>query len=140
VPTEAELRLADLPLKSHERLFRERVPLDPVQHERVRPSDPWDFGQLAEGVEAWGFRLMQERRAYVGRAEVAQLWYEDDFVPIVETLRAADFVGEAESDGDAYIRVVTDRYELLRTHEWSDDVLDRLRGEGGRRRGRPWRR
>src|SRR4051795_9234358 len=34
------LRLPHLPLKSHERLFRERVPLDRERHARVRPSDP----------------------------------------------------------------------------------------------------
>jgi hypothetical protein len=141
VPTDGGLRLADLPLKSHERLFSERVPLEPARLARVSPSDPWDYGRLAEGVEAWGFRLMQERQSYFDRAEVARLWYEHDFVPVVETLRAAEFVGATESEGDAYIRVVTDRYELLRTHEWSDDVLARLRGEdAARRRGRGRRR
>jgi hypothetical protein len=134
VETGAELRVADLPLKSHERVFCERVPVEPEQLERVRPSDPWDFGRLAEAVEAWGFRLMQERRAYVDREEVAQLWYGDDFLPVVETLRAAGLIGPEESAGDAYMRVVTARYELLRTHEWSGAVLDRLRGVERRRR------
>jgi hypothetical protein len=138
VGTGDALRLADLPLKSHERLFRERVPLDLARHVRVTPSDPWDFGRLAEGVEAWGFRVMQERREYMDREEVARLWYEEDFLPVVETLRAGGFIGTSESDGDAYMRVVTARYELLRTHEWSGEVLDRLRGVERRRRG--WRR
>ena len=56
VGVDARLRLADLPLKSHERLFFERVPLPPEARERVRLSDPWDYARLAEGVEAWGFR------------------------------------------------------------------------------------
>jgi hypothetical protein len=129
------LRLADLPLKSHERLFRERVPLDRERHARVRPSDPWDFGRLAEGVEAWGFRVMQERREYMDREEIAQLWYEEDFLPVAETLRDAELIGASESDGDAYMRVVTARYELLRTHEWSGEVLDRLQGVERRRHG-----
>lgn len=132
------LRLADLPLKGHERLFRERVPLDAEQLARVRPSDPWDYGRVAEAVEAWGFRLMQERREYVDREEVARLWYEHDFQPIVATLREGEFIGAEEAEGDAYMRVVTARYELLRTHEWSDDILDRLRGVERRGRGR-WR-
>jgi hypothetical protein len=34
------------------------------------------------------------------------------------------------------MRVVTVRYELLRTHEWSGDILDRLQGVERRRRGR----
>src|SRR3954469_10976171 len=37
------LQLADLPLKSHERVFFERVPLPREARERVRPSDPWDY-------------------------------------------------------------------------------------------------
>ena len=55
-----DLLRADLPLKSHERVFFERVPLPREARERVRPSDPWDFGRLAENVEAWGWRWCQE--------------------------------------------------------------------------------
>jgi hypothetical protein len=136
VGTDGGLELADLPLKSHERLFQERVPLDPAQHERVRLSDPWDWGTLAENVEAWGFRAMQERREYMDRDEVARLWFEEDFAPVVETLREAGFIRAPETEGDAYRRVVGKRYELLRTHDWSDEVLDRLRGVERRRRTR----
>jgi hypothetical protein len=128
IGTGAGLRLGDLPLKSHERHFSERVPLDTEQRARVRPSDPWDYAILAEGVEAWGFRVMQERREYMDREEVARLWYEDDFLPVVETLRECDFIRPSETEADAYMRVVSARYELLRTHEWSGDILDRLRG------------
>jgi hypothetical protein len=135
VGTGDELRLADLPLKGHERLFRERVPLAPEQLARVRPSDPWDYGRLAEGVEAWGFRVMQGRREYMDREEVARLWYWEDFLPVVKTLREGEFIGSSESEGDAYMRVVTARYELLRTHEWSGDILDRLHGVERRGRG-----
>jgi hypothetical protein len=133
VGTDDTLRLADLPLKDHERLFKERVPLPPEQHARVRPSDPWAYGDLAEGVEAWGFRVMQERREYIVREEIAQLWFEHEFVPVVETLRAGDFIRPSETEADAYMRVVAARYELLRTHEWSDEILDRLRGVERRR-------
>jgi len=140
VPTGDTLRLADLPLKGHERLFGERVPLDPARAARVSPCDPWDYGVLAEGVEAWGFRVLQERREYLGREEIARLWYEDEFRPVVEMLREAGFIRESETDADAYMRVVAARYELLRTHEWSGDILDRLQGEerrGRRRRSSP---
>ena len=128
------LALGDLPLKSHERVFQERVPLERAQHERVRPSDPWDWGLLAEAVEAWGFRAMQERREYMDRDEVARLWFEEDFAPVVATLREAGFIHPGETEGDAYRRLSGKRYELLRTHEWSDEVLDRLRGVERRRR------
>jgi hypothetical protein len=136
IGADGELRMADLPLKDHERLFHERVPLEPEQHDRVRPSDPWDYGRLAEGVEAWGFRVMQERREYMDREEVARLWFEEDFLPIVDMLRAGGFIRSSESDADAYMRVVTARYELLRTHQWSGEILDRLQGVERRRRGR----
>jgi hypothetical protein len=136
IGADGALRMADLPLKDHERLFHERVPLEPELHARVRPSDPWDYGRLAEGVEAWGFRVIQERREYMDREEIARLWFEEDFSPVVETLRAGGFIRPSESAADAYMRVVTARYELLRTHDWSDEVLDRLQGVERRRRGR----
>jgi len=134
VDTGHELRLADLPLKGHERLFRERVPLSAEQLARVGPSDPWDLGRLAEGIEAWGFRVMQERREYMGRDEIARLWFEEDFLPVVEMLREGEFIRSSETDADAYMRVVSARYELLRTHEWSGEILDRLQGVERRRR------
>jgi hypothetical protein len=106
----------------------------------VRPSDPWEFGRLAEGIEAWGFRVTQERREYMDRQEVAQLWYEDEFLPVVDMLREGGFIRPSETEADAYTRVVTARYELLRTHEWSDEILDRLQGVERRRRSRLRRR
>jgi hypothetical protein len=133
VGTGDELRLADLPLKGHERLFKERVPLPPERHARVQPSDPWHYGDLAEGVEVGGFRLMQERREYMDRVEVARAWFEDEFEPVVATLREAELVHENETDADAYRRVAAARYVLLRTHDWNDEVLARLRGEERRR-------
>jgi hypothetical protein len=135
VPADAGLRPADLPLKGHERLFVERVPLGEEQLARVRPSDPWDFGRLAEGVEAWGFRVMQGRREYMDREAVARLWYEEDFLPVVNTLREGDFIRPSETEGDAYSRVVSARYVLLRTHEWSDEIVDRLQGIERRKGG-----
>jgi hypothetical protein len=126
IGTDKELRLSDLPLKGHERLFRERVPLPPEAAARVVLSDPWDYGKLAEGVEAWGFRLMQRRGEFLDRAEVARLWFEDEYDPVVEMLREADMIGPG-TEADAYMRIADERYRLLRTHEWSDEVIARLR-------------
>lgn len=122
-----DVLISDLPVKGHERLFRERVPLDEERLARIQPSDPWDYGILAEGVEAWGFRAMQGRRHFMDRAEVAQLWFDEDYEPVSAMLDAADLVERGETETDAYMRVVTARYMLLRTHEWSDEVLERLR-------------
>jgi hypothetical protein len=129
----ADLRVSELPLKDHERLFRERVPLDAERRRRIKLSDPWDFGVLAEAVEAWGFRLMQERGHFYQRAEVARTWFDEEYVPVSELIASGDLIERGETETDAYLRVAADRYLLLRTHEWSDDVLDRLRQAEQRR-------
>jgi hypothetical protein len=129
----ADLRVSELPLKDHERLFRERVPLDAERRARIKLSDPWDFGVLAEAVEAWGFRLMQERGHYYERADVARTWFDEEYVPVSELISEGDLVERGETETDAYLRVAGDRYLLLRTHEWSGDVLDRLRQAEQRR-------
>lgn len=129
-----DVRVADLPLKSHERLFFDRVPLDAERRKRIGLSDPWDYGVLAEGVEAWGFRAMQERHTYLDRAAVAQLWFDEEYVHVVDMLTAAGFRERGETEADAYMRIVSVRYMLLRTHEWSPEVVERLRREDRRRR------
>jgi hypothetical protein len=134
VPLSLETRVPDLPLKGHERLFRERVPLTAEQRERVQVTDPWDYGELAEAVEAWGFRAMQERHEYLDRRQVATLWFDDEYGPVVEMLLDGGFVERHETPADAYLRVAGARYRLLRTHEWSDEVLARVRGVARRRR------
>jgi hypothetical protein len=131
VPASRDLMLAELPLKSHERIFFERVPLPPEVRERVRPGDPWDFGDLAENIEAWGWRWTQEHGRLIDRRELARRWYEEEYVPVVTMLRDADML-RGDTEADAYLRVVGERYRLLRTHEWSEQVLSRLRAQRGR--------
>ena len=131
-----DLRVSDLPLKGHERLFRERVPLGREERSRLTVSDPWDYGALAEGVEAWGFRAMQDRGSFMDRREVAHLWFTSEYLPVVETLRAGGLVEPGETEADAYMRITAMRYRVLRTHEWSDEVLDELRETERRARRR----
>ncbi len=126
VPLDRELRSRDLPLKGHERLFRERVPLSEDARRRVRPADPWDFGALAEGVEAWGLRAIQARGELMTREEVADAWYREDYIPVVEMLREAGLADDT-NETDRYMRVVSERYRLMRTHEWSERILTELR-------------
>jgi hypothetical protein len=126
VDVHSGMRPADLPLKGHERLFHERVPLPPEARERVRPSDPWDYGCLAEGVEAWGLRAIQARGEYMPREQVAEAWYRDDYLPVVNTLRESGLL-DGRNETDVYMRVVSDRYRLMRTHEWSEKILTELR-------------
>src|SRR3954454_24213807 len=136
VPLDSETRVSDIPLKDHERLFRERVPLAPDARARIDVSDPWDFGRLAEAVEAWGFRAMQERGTFMDRGEVGRRWFAEEYAPVTEMLRAGDLLHEDETETDAYMRVAGDRYRALRTHDWSNEVLDELRRSDIKRRRR----
>ena len=123
-----EISIKDLPIKSHERLFRERVPLPPKARKRIELSDEWRYAGLAEGVEAWGFRAMQARGELMTREQVAAAWFREEYEPVVEMLREADLMGPG-SETESYMRVATLRYLLLRTHDWDDEVIERLRGE-----------
>ena len=127
------ITIADLPLKSHERVFYERVPLPEEARSEIRLSDPWDFAVLAEGVEAWGFRAIQKHGEALDRVETARLWLETEYRPVVEMLREAGMIDRRQTETEAYMRVAADRYRLLRTHSWSEDVLERLLEGRGRR-------
>ncbi|MDP9385761.1 MAG: chromosome partitioning protein ParB [Actinomycetota bacterium] len=126
-----DVRLSDLPLKGHERVFAERVPLQPEQRARLRLLDPWDYALLAEGVEAWGFRAMQERLAFMDRGEVARAWFADEYEPVVRMMREGGFLAPGETEADAYMRLASRRYRLLRTHRWTPEILERIRRESG---------
>ncbi len=109
-------------------MFFERVPIPFEARAEIALSDPWRYAELAEGVEAWGFRMMQGRGELMARAEVASCWLEDEYRPVVEMLRESDLIGTG-TETDAYMRVVAERYRLMRTHEWNADVIERLRSE-----------
>jgi hypothetical protein len=132
VPVDGDLRVSDLLLKDHERLFGERVPLPGAARERLRVSDPWDYSVLAEGVEAWGFRVMQDRGAFMDREQVAAEWYEREYVPVVAMLRDCGLIGPG-TETDSYLRLSAERYRLMRTHQWTDEVLERLRRQPPKR-------
>jgi len=122
------IRLADLPLKSHERLFYERVPLAPEERESIDLSDEWRYAALAEAVEAWGFRAIQGHGEALSRREVAQMWFHDEYKPVIEMLREAELIKRG-TETEAYMRVSHLRYLILRTHDWDDEVIERLREE-----------
>jgi hypothetical protein len=128
VGADREITLKDLPLVSHERLFFERVPLPPELRSRIDLDDKLRYACLAEGVEAWGFRAMQARGEFMTREEVAEAWFREEYEPVVEMLREADLC-KPGMETEAYMRVASHRYLLLRTHEWNDEVIERLRGE-----------
>jgi hypothetical protein len=134
VGADRKITLKDLPLKSHERVFFERVPLPDEARSEIVLSDEWEFGELAEAVEAWGYRTGQTRGELLDRVQTAQLWLEIEYRPVVAMLREAQMVGRA-TETEAYMRIAGERYRLLRTHEWNEDVLRQV-VEGGKRRRR----
>jgi hypothetical protein len=127
VGADHQIRLKDLPLKSHQRLFFERVPLAPEQRRRIHLSDEWRYAALAEAVEAWGFRAGQARGEELSRPEVAEAWFRQEYEPVVDMLRDADLIPKGTSDTEAYMKVAHLRYLILRTHEWDDAVIDAIR-------------
>jgi hypothetical protein len=130
VGAEQSLHLGDLPTKSHERIFHERVPLPREARARIQLTDPFDFSDLAEAVEAWGFRATQHAREFIDREELARRWFDEEYVPAVELLREAGMIDGRGTETDAYMALSSERYRLLQSHEWSGEAIDRVR-QGG---------
>ena len=127
----------DLLFKSYERMFASRVPLPPQMQSKITVTDPWSYAKLGENVEAWGFRFIQHEHRTCDRAEIARRWFTDEYTPVVKMLREADLLGDG-TEAEAYMRVAAERYRLILTHEWSDDIIRRLRASSvSSRRRRP---
>lgn len=123
---------ADLLVKDHRRLFLTRVPLQGAQRDAVVVTDPWEYAQLSECVEAWGFRLMQDKGEFLGRDVVARRWFGEEFLPVVRMLRAADMLPE-HTDAEAYLWIACERYRLVRSHRWTDEIVAELRHRAPRK-------
>jgi len=121
------IRLHDLALKSHQRLFFERVPLSAEDRAQIELSDEWRYAALAEAVEAWGFRAVQARGQEMTRSDVAEAWFREEYEPVVDMLSEADLIPKGTSDTEAYMKVAGLRYLILRTHEWDDAVIEAIR-------------
>jgi hypothetical protein len=128
VGADRDLRVEDLPVKGHERLFAERVPLPLRMRARIELRRPEGYGQLADSVEAWGFRYLQQRGTLLDRAQVAETWFVQEYEPAVQLLRDAGLL-TGGTETEAYLRLSYERYRLMRSHSWDDAVLARLRGE-----------
>lgn len=116
----------DLLVKDYRRIFLDRVPLGGEARKAVSLTDPWDYAELAESVEAWGFRLMQDEGAYLDRPTVAQRWYDEEFVPVVRMLRQAGMI-DSQTEAESYMWVACERYRLIRTHRWDDEIISAVR-------------
>ena len=128
VGAERQITLAELPLKSHERLFRERVPLPAEARAAIQLSDEWRYAALAEAVEAWGFRHERGTGEQLSRPDVAEAWFREEYAPVVEMLQEAGLARKGTAT-EAYMRISHLRYLILRTHAWDESVIDRLRQE-----------
>jgi hypothetical protein len=123
-----ELQLRDLPLKRHERVFHERVPLPDALRNRIQLSDEWRYAHLATLIEAWGLRASYAREHLLTRKEVAEAWFREEYEPVVEVMSEAQIGGKG-TDAERYLRIATLRFLLLQTHEWTDEIVERLLGE-----------
>jgi hypothetical protein len=49
---------------------------------------------------------------------------------VIGMLREAHMLDGA-TETDAYLRIAAQRYRLMRTHDWSDEILQRVRTDEG---------
>ena len=96
-------------------------------------GEPGDVGVALpdeEVIDALGFVSEHRTRlhvvpldAIVGSVDRGRVW-------VVAMLREAGLIGD-RTDAEAYMRVAGERYWPLRTHEWSDVVLQHvIEGKG----------
>ena len=78
---------------------------------------------------------MQDRAEFVDRRTAARLWFDEEYVPVVDMLRDAGMIGDG-TETEAYMRIVRHRYRMMRTHEWNEQILARLRDETDSSAGR----
>lgn len=125
---------ASLEIKLWRKLFLQRVPLDKSVQERVRTTEPFGYGVLAEMVEAWAARRMQAEAKLMDKQTMAHRWFDEEFAPVIELITEACVKGDDETDADAYMRVAGERYRLIREHLWDHEILDQLAAQRGTRR------
>ncbi len=126
----------DLDAKNWGLRFIKRVPLTGASRNAINCTDPHDYPRLAEMIEAWACRLMHEEGAYFDKATMAQRWYDEEYLPVLEMIDEAGVRGRDESGADAYIRVAGERYRLIREHDWNREVLKTIAEEATRARRR----
>jgi hypothetical protein len=97
------LTLADLPAKTAERMFLERVPLPNDARLGLWLDEPAQWARLADSAEAWGFR-----NGVTDRCTLAETWWEQEVLPVVRQLRERG-VCLPPRDVEAYFRALTVR-------------------------------
>ena len=125
---------ADLPFKSLERVFFERVPLPDHARDEIRLTDPGTTRGWPRRSRRGAFAPARSAARRSTAARPPYLWLENEYRPVVEMLRDADLIGSA-TETEAYMRVSAQRYRLMRTHRWDEEVIRQLI-EGGARKTR----
>lgn len=123
---------SDLELKRWRRLMLERVPFTGQARADVAVDNPFDYGVIAETVEAWAARQMHAEGSYMERETMARRWYAEEFQPVTEMIEQAGLRGPYERPAEAYLRVACERYRLIREHDWTAEVMDEV-GRKGRK-------
>ena len=124
----------DLERKFWRRLMLERVPFTGEARAAVAVDDPFDYGVIAETVEAWATRTMHAEGAYMDKKTMAERWYAEEFKPVVDMIEEAGVRGEDERPAAAYLRVACERYRLIRDHEWNAEVMQSVTRKGRKKR------
>lgn len=118
---------SDLELKHWRRIMLQRVPFTGEARAAVAFNDPYDYGRIAENIEAWATRTMHAEGAYMDPTTMAKRWYAEEFCPVVKMIDDAGVRGPRERPAEAYLRVASERYRLIREHEWNAEVLNSIK-------------
>jgi hypothetical protein len=125
---------SDLERKFWRRLMLQRVPFTGEARAAVAVDDPFEYGEIAETVEAWAARTMHAEGTYMDKETMAARWYAEEFRPVVDMIEEAGVRGEDERPAEAYMRVACERYRLIRDHEWNAEVMEAVTRKGKKRR------
>ena len=106
--------------------FLKRVPLTGERRAEINCTDPLGYPRLAEMVEAWACRLMQQEGAFFDQETMARRWFDEEYTPVVAMIDQAGVRGREETGADAYMRVAGERYRLIREHDWNTDVMQAI--------------
>ncbi|MFI5428543.1 metallophosphoesterase [Aeromicrobium sp. UC242_57] len=121
---------SNLELKHWRRMLLQRVPFTGEARAAVAVDNPYDYGALAESIEAWATRTMHAEGAYMDPETMARRWYEEEFCPVVDLIEEAGVRGPDERPAEAYLRVAGERFRLIREHDWNEDVMAAVKRKG----------
>ena len=124
------LQLHDLPLKRHERVFFERVPLPPAARARIQLSDECATRSSATLVEGWAYRASLHRGHLLSREEWPRRGSARS--PSRSSRRCGRPTSAARDRRRALPADRDLRYLLPAGPHWTDEIVERLLGSARR--------